>query len=124
MVSIFALYSYIQYQICPKGCVTLYTPFLIQFYVSLLNAQLNIKNKGILISSKRLLEENNTNILQMIKNAGERSKISLIDISHLNDENEIKNKRKKDYQIVVLKEKIIYKLLYLKIKVRYCPVIH
>lgn len=124
MVSIFALYSYIQYQICPKGCVKRYTPFLIQFYVSLLNAQLNIKNKGILISSKRLLEENNTNILQMIKNAGERSKISLIDISHLNDENEIKNKRKKDYQIVVLKEKIIYKLLYLKIKVRYCPVIH
>lgn len=60
----------------------------------------------------------------MIKNAGERSKISLIDISHLNDENEINNKRKKDYQIVVLKEKIIYKLLYLKIKVRYCPVIH
>lgn len=50
----------------------------------------NIKNKGILISSKRLLEENNTNILQMIKNAGERFKISLIDISHLNDENEIK----------------------------------
>ena len=84
----------------------------------------NIKNKGILISSKRLLEENNINILQMIKNAGERSKISLIDISHLNDENEINNKRKKDYQIVVLKEKIIYKLLYLKIKVRYCPVIH
>lgn len=50
----------------------------------------NIKNKGILSGSKRLLEESNTNILQALKNAQEWFKISLIDISHLNDDIEIK----------------------------------
>ena len=50
----------------------------------------NIKNKGILSDSKRLLEESNTNILQALKNAQEWFKISLIDISHLNDDIEIK----------------------------------
>ena len=50
----------------------------------------NIKNKGILSDSKRLLEESNTNILQALKNAQEWFKISLIDISHLNDDVEIK----------------------------------
>lgn len=50
----------------------------------------NIKNKGILSNSKRLLEENNTNILQTLKNAQDGLKISLIDISNLNDDIEIK----------------------------------
>ena len=50
----------------------------------------NIKNKGILSDSKQLLEESNTNILQALKNAQEWFKISLIDISHLNDDVEIK----------------------------------
>ena len=50
----------------------------------------NIKNKGILSDSKQLLEESNTNIQQALKNAQEWFKISLIDISHLNDDVEIK----------------------------------
>ena len=50
----------------------------------------NIKNKGILNDSKRLLEENNTNILQTLKNTQDGLKISLIDISNLNDDIEIK----------------------------------
>lgn len=50
----------------------------------------NIKNKGILSDSKALLTESNTNILQALKNAQEWFKISLIDISHLNDDVEIK----------------------------------
>lgn len=50
----------------------------------------NIKNKGILSDSKTLLIESNTNIQQALKNTQEHLKINLIDISHLNDDVEIK----------------------------------
>ena len=50
----------------------------------------NIKNKGILSDSKRLLEESNTNIQQSLKNSQELLKINLIDISNLSDDIEIK----------------------------------
>ena len=50
----------------------------------------NIKNKGVLSDSKTLLIESNTNIQQALKNTQEHLKINLIDISHLDNDVEIK----------------------------------